>query len=331
MQSVYPAIESFQTHRLKVDPPFELYIEECGNPEGIPAVFLHGGPGAGFKLSQRRTFDPDRFRMIFFDQRGAGRSTPAAEIAGNDTQALIADIERIRAYLGVDRWLVSGGSWGSCLSLAYGEAHPDRCLGFRLHGVFLARRAEIDWWFHGGRSIFPDCWDDLAGFVPEDERDDLLQAYYRRLTSDDPALRQEAALNLRRFSARTQTFVPDPDHVRALTAPEAALPLARLFTHYCVNGGFLEEGQLLRDIGRIRHLPAEIVQGRYDVVCPMTSAWDLHKAWPEARFTCVDLANHVTSPLAPALEIALCEATDRLGDRLCAETQDQPEKSRSRN
>lgn len=315
---LYPAIEPYATYRLAVDAPHELYVEESGNPLGIPVVFLHGGPGGGSKPSQRCTFDPAVFRIVLFDQRGAGRSTPIAELAGNTTDALISDIESIREFLGIERWLVTGGSWGSCLGLAYGLAHPERCLGFRLHGIFLARRFECDWWFHGVRSLFPDHWDDFAGYVPEEERKDLLAAYYRRLTSDDIDTCLDAAQRLRTFSARTQTFLPDEAHVQALTEPMAALAVSRLFTHYCVNRAFLRQN-LLEHIDLIRDIPAEIVQGRYDTVTPMISAWDLKKAWPEARFTVVPEANHVISDRSPALGAALREATDRLGDRLLAD------------
>jgi proline iminopeptidase len=313
---LFDELEPLQSGRLPVEPPHELYFELAGNPEGLPAVFLHGGPGGGFKASQRRTFDPRSFRIVHFDQRGAGRSTPAAELAGNTTQALIADIERLREHLGIEQWLVTGGSWGSFLALAYGEAHPERCLGFRLHGIFLASSDEAHWWFHGIRTIFPDHWQDFAAFVPEAERGHLLEAYYRRLVDPDPAVHMPAAQALRTYSAKTQTFLPDPDHVASLTEPLAALQIARIFTHYCMNRAFVPEGSLLEGLDRIRHLPCEIVQGRYDVVTPMLTAWTLKEAWPEARFTIVDTANHVASKSAPALGRALREATDRLRDRL---------------
>ncbi|MFE0753629.1 prolyl aminopeptidase [Inquilinus sp. NPDC058860] len=306
----------FRSHRLKVDGLHELQVEESGNPHGIPVVVLHGGPGAGIRPGSTRSFDPGAFRIVAFDQRGAGRSTPHAELAGNTTQALVADIERIREALGIDRWLVAGGSWGSCLALAYGQAHPGRCLGFRLHGIFLASRAEVDWWFQGCRVLFPDRWEAFAGFVPEAERGDLLAAYHRRLTGEDPELRLAAAISLRTFSAWTQTFLPDPEHVASLTEPKAALAVARIFTHYCVNGAFLQPGQLLHGLGRIRHLPAEIVQGRYDIVTPMATAWALHRAWPEARFTIVDEANHAATDRG--LSQALRAATDRLRDVLAS-------------
>ncbi|MBZ6078701.1 prolyl aminopeptidase [Microvirga puerhi] len=296
--------------RLRVSELHELFVEEQGNPQGVPIVFLHGGPGAGTSPAQLLTFDPAKFRIISFDQRGAGRSTPHAELKENTTSALISDLERIRDALGIERWFVAGGSWGSCLALAYGEAHPDRCLGFRLHGIFLADAADIEWWFNGSRMIFPDRWEIFSSFIPEDERHDLLSAYYRRLTSEDPDRCIEAAIALRTFSATTQTFRPDEGHVRKLVEPAAALAVSRIFTHYCVNGAFLEPGQLLKNIDRIRHLPCEIVQARYDTVTPMASAWALHRAWPEARFTIVTEANH-QSTHGPMAEV-LREAADRL-------------------
>ena len=313
---LYPPIEPYRVHRLRVDDVHELHVEECGAPGGLPAVFLHGGPGAGAKPAQRRTFDPARFRAVLFDQRGCGRSTPSAELAGNDTAALVADIERVREHLGIGRWLVAGGSWGSLLALAYAAAHPDRCLGLRLHGVFLGSAREVRWWFHGIGRFFPEAFADFAGHVPEGERGDLLAAYHARLTDPDPAVHMAAARALRGFSARTQTLVPSPAHIAALTEPRAALEIARLFAHYCANGFFVPEDGPLAGVEALRHLPCEIVQGRYDVVTPPETALRLHAAWPEARLTMVDLANHVATPEAPALSAALSEAADRLAERL---------------
>lgn len=301
---------------LQVSAVHRLYVEEYGEPDGIPVVILHGGPGAGMSRRHVETFDASAFRIVIFDQRGAGRSTPAASIEDNTTDALIADIEAIRQKLGIDRWLVAGGSWGSCLALAYGEMHPERCLGFRLHGIFLAGRDDIDWWFDGIRAIFPDHWQEFARFIPEAERGDLLGAYYRRLTGGNAREETAAALSLRGFSAKTQTFLPDPGHIAALLEPAAALAVARLFTHYCVHGAFLQPGQLLRDIGRIRHLPCEIVQGRYDMVTPMLSAWRLHQAWPEAGFSIVTEANHQSTKGQMFDELK--GAAGRLLDRLTA-------------
>ncbi|KAA9383960.1 prolyl aminopeptidase [Neorhizobium galegae] len=313
MQSQQQGEQSFY---LPVDEVRSLYVEVHGNPEGIPVVVLHGGPGAGMSLKQVETFDPSTFRIVIFDQRGAGRSTPHADLDGNTTTALVADMELLRNHLGIDRWLVSGGSWGSCLALAYGEAYPDRCLGFRLHGIFLAGKEDIDWWFNGVRAIFPDQWEEFAAFIPEAERGNLLSAYYRRLTSGNAHEEVAASLSLRGFSAKTQTFLPDPGHVAALMEPMAALAVARLFTHYCIHGAFLAPGQLLRNIGRIRDLPCEIVQGRYDTVTPMASAWRLHRAWPEAGFSIVTEANH-QSTKGPLFE-ELKNASERLRGKLAA-------------
>lgn len=292
--------------RLKVSDIHDIAVYDYGNPDGIPAVFLHGGPGAGTSAKQVASFDLETYRVITFDQRGAGQSTPIAEIKDNTTQDLIADIERIREALNIERWLVCGGSWGSCLSLAYGQAHPERCLGFRIHGIFLAQKEDCDWWFHGSRAIFPDHWQAFAEFIPEDERGDLLTAYYKRLTCGDGAIEQAAAQSLRGFSAKTQTFEPSTDHVTTLLQPDAALAVSRIFTHYCMNNAFLPAGSLLNNLDRIRHLPAEIVQARYDTVTPMMTAWALKTAWPEAGFTIVTLANHqsTTGPMFDALSAA---------------------------
>jgi proline iminopeptidase len=304
----------YQGFFVQVDARHGLYVEEHGNREGIPVVILHGGPGAGISRRQVMTFDPSIFRIVTFDQRGAGRSTPHAELANNTTAALIDDIEAIRNKFGIEGWLVAGGSWGSCLALAYAQAHPERCLGLRLHGIFLAGKEDVDWWFNGVRSVFPDHWEEFAAFIPEEEHGDLLLAYYRRLTSGDAHEEAATALNLRGFSAKTQTFQPDPGHVAALMEPKAALAVARLFTHYCINGAFLAPGQLVDGIDSIRHLPCEIVQGRYDTVTPMASAWRLHKAWPEAGFVVVTEANH-QSTKGPLFE-ELKSASMRLRNKL---------------
>ncbi|RAI02334.1 prolyl aminopeptidase [Acuticoccus sediminis] len=314
--ALYPEIQPYRTHRINVDPPHELYVEECGAPDGVPALFLHGGPGGGAKPFQRRTFDPRRFRVVLFDQRGCGRSTPSAELDGNTTDKLIEDIETIRETLGIERWLVTGGSWGSLLSLAYAIAHPDRCLGLRLHGVFLGTPDETRFWYHGIGLFFPEAFAEFEGHVPPGERGDLLAAYHRRLIDPDPAVHMPAAQALRTFSARTQTLLPSAAHVHALTEPRAALEIARIFAHYCINGCFLPEGHILSGIETLRHLPCEIVQGRYDVVTPPRAAWRVRTAWPEANLTVVDLASHVATLEAPALSAALRAATDRLADRL---------------
>ncbi|MFN3524702.1 MAG: prolyl aminopeptidase [Paracoccus sp. (in: a-proteobacteria)] len=301
-------------HRIRVDDGHELYVERHGTRGAIPTVVLHGGPGGGLSHAALDGFDLARHDIVLFDQRGAGRSTPLAEVAGNTTPDLIRDLEAIRALFGFDGWMVAGGSWGSCLGLAYAQAHPDRVTALRLHGIFLARPSEISWWFHGVANVFPDHWAEFAAHVPEDERDDLLRAYYTRLMSPDPDIAQSAAWHLRNFSARTQTFGPDAAHVaRLLESPNKYLPVARLFTHYCMNRAFMPEGALLEGIDRIRHIPAEILQGRYDMVTPMASAWALHQAWPEAGFQIVTVANHTASP---DMLVALRAASARLAQRI---------------
>lgn len=300
--------------RIAVSEGYELAVYTYGNPDGMPVVFLHGGPGAGASARSVESFDLNKYFVVTFDQRGCGKSTPFAELENNNTQALIADIEAIRKKLGINRWLVTGGSWGSCLSLAYGIAHPESCLGFRIHGIFLAGDEDVAWWFHGCRAIFPDFWKEFAEFVPEAERGDLLQAYYKRLTSGDTELEMAAAQSLRGFSARTQTFEPSSDHIAKLLNPQAALAVSRIFTHYCVHRAFLPANYLIENIDRIRHLPCEIVQARYDTVTPMMTAWKLKEAWPEAGFTIVTLANH-QSTIGPMAE-ALTQAADRLAECL---------------
>lgn len=311
---MYPRPDHLGTHRIEVDAPHVLHVDEYGTADGIPVVVLHGGPGAGAKPEQLLSFDPTRFRIIQFDQRGCGRATPSAETEGNDTAALVADLERIRTQLKIDKWMVAGGSWGSLLALSYAIAHPERCTALRVHGIFLGSAEEVRHWFHGIGTLFPDAFEDFTAHVPETERDDLLAAYHKRLIDPDPQVHQPAAEALRGFSARTQTFLPSPAHVGALTAPKAALEIARLFTHYCVNAFFQPEDHVLSNIDKIRHIPAEIVQGRYDIVTPMSAAWKLHRAWPEARFTLVAQANHVATRAAADLSVALRAAADRLAD-----------------
>lgn len=314
MQVTRDSFRSKNIGRLAVDGLHSLHVEEHGNPFGLPVVILHGGPGAGLNIQHAETFDPLIFRIVMFDQRGCGQSTPHGSIENNTTQDLLDDLEKIRIHLNIEKWLVAGGSWGSCLALAYGQAHPQHCLGFRLHGIFLAEAADIDWWFQGSRTVYPDYWEEFAAPIPPQNRHALLAAYHQALTSGDLEEELAAAIRLRRFSALTQTFKPDPAHVQSLTEPKAALALSRLFTHYCINGAFLSPGQLIRDIDRIRHLPCEIVQGRYDMVTPMAAAWRLKTAWPEAEFAIVTEANH-QSTVEPVVT-ALGEATKRLGDKI---------------
>ena len=316
MRELYPEIEPYRSHRLAVDDIHELHVEECGNPDGLPVVFLHGGPGAGVSPYHRRFFDPKRYRIVLFDQRGAGKSTPHAELRDNTTWHLVADIEAIREHLGIERWVVFGGSWGSTLALAYAQKHPQRAIGLVLRGIFLGRPGEIRWFneLDGGASwIFPERWTRYLAHIPEQERDNMIEAYWRRLDSDDPAVRLAAAQAWGYWEGGSTTLLHDPDEPGSFEEPHLAISVARAEAHYFRHGIFLEPGQLLRDVERIRHIPATIVHGRYDIICPVKSAYDLANAWPEADFRIV-LAGH--SAAEPAIVDVLVGATDALADRL---------------
>ena len=316
MRDLYPEIEPYRTERLPVGDGHTLYLEECGNADGLPVVFLHGGPGAGLSPYHRRFFDPARWRVVLFDQRGAGKSEPFASLEANTTQDLVADIERIREHLGIQRWLVFGGSWGSTLALAYAEAHPGRVAGLVLRGIFLARDEELRWFNEmdgGARCIFPERWARFRDFIPEAERDDMIEAYWRRLDSADEAVRLAAARAWSAYEGGSTTLVHDPDAPGDFDEPHKAVSLARLEAHYFRNGMFLGPGQLLRDIDRIRHIPGVIVHGRYDIICPVKTAFDLHQSWPEVEFHIV-LAGHSASD--PAIVDKLVEATGDFADHL---------------
>ncbi len=315
MRQLYPPIDPFVTHTIEVDPPHRLHVEECGNPQGLPVVFLHGGPGSGCEPYHRSFFDPDKYRIILFDQRGCGRSAPHAELAGNDTAALVADMETIRQRLGIERWMVFGGSWGSTLALVYAECYPERVVALVLRGIFLCRPREIHWFYQEGASrIFPDYWADYLRPIPEAERGDLLQAYYRRLTGDDEVARMAAAKAWSLWEGRCATLQPSQAVVDHFGDPFTALSLARIECHYFVNNSFLEENQILRDAHRLRDIPGVIVHGRYDMVCPVESAWALSQAWPEARLEIIPDAGH--SALEPGILSALVSATDEMARRL---------------
>ena len=316
MRELYPEIEPYRSERLAVSARHTLYLEECGNPDGFPVVFLHGGPGAGLSLKHRRYFDPARWRIVLFDQRGAGQSTPFADLENNTTPDLVADIEKIRAHLGIERWLVFGGSWGSTLALAYAEAHPDRVSGLVLRGIFLARDEELRWFNEmdgGAHCIFPERWARFRDFIPEAERGNMLEAYWRRLDGDDAAMRLAAAQAWSAYEGGSMTLVHDPDSPGDFDEPHKAVSLARLEAHYFRHGMFLQPDQLLGDIDRIRHIPGVIVHGRYDIICPVKTAFELHQAWPESEFRVV-LAGHSASD--PAIVDKLVEATDAFADRL---------------
>jgi len=306
--TLYPEISAYQSGMLALDHGHTLYYEESGNPNGAPVLFLHGGPGAGATTGHRRFFDPQHYRIIIFDQRGAGRSTPLGGLEANTTPILIADIELLRQHLGVSRWLVFGGSWGSTLALAYAEAHPHRCQGLILRGIFLCRNSEIEWFLYGLRHLFPEAWDTFVAPIPEDERHDLLNAYHRRLTDPDPAIHLPAARTWSAYEGACSTLLPDPETVGHFASDGVALGLARIEAHYFRNQIFLPENALLDNIQRIRHLPAIIVQGRYDAVCPIVSADDLHKAWPEAEYVIIPDAGH--SAWEPGITAALVRATE---------------------
>jgi proline iminopeptidase len=309
LDPLYPPLSPYASGMLETAGIHRIYWETSGNPAGIPVLFVHGGPGSGTSPTQRRFFDPARYRIVLFDQRGSGRSTPHGELADNTTPHLIADMEALRRELGIDSWLVFGGSWGSTLALAYAEAHPDRCSGLVLRGIFLCRPSEIDWFLDGIRAFFPEAQRQLAEFIPQDERLDLLDAYHRRLIDPDPAVHQPAAYRWATFEAACSTLLPSPELVAAFGSEQTALSLSRIEAHYFVNRIFLPDNSLLANVDRVRSIPAIIVQGRYDAVCPIVSADELARAWPEARYVIVPDAGH--SAFEPGIARELVAACDR--------------------
>jgi proline iminopeptidase len=308
---LFPPIEPYREGRLKVSALHTIHYEECGNPKGKPIVFLHGGPGGGIDPIYRRYFDPKKWRIVLPDQRGCGKSRPFAELRENTTWDLVADIERLRQELGIARWVVFGGSWGSTLSLAYAETHPEVVKALVLRGIFLLRRSELLWFYQDGAShIYPDAWESYRDAIPPKERGDFMQAYYKRLTSKDRNVRKAAAKAWSVWEGSTSKLVTDPELVKRFGTGRFADAFARIEAHYFVNRGFFTtDDQLLRDVKRIRHIPAVIVQGRYDVVCPATSAWALHRAWPEAKLILVPDAGH--SMTEPGIRSHLVAETDR--------------------
>jgi proline iminopeptidase len=311
METLYAPIEPFRSGWLDVGDGHEIYFEESGKPDGKPCVFVHGGPGGGSSPEARQFFDPERYRIVVFDQRGCGQSRPHASLEANTTWHLVADMETLRRELGINRWLVFGGSWGSTLALAYAQAHPEAVTELVLRGIFLLRPEEIHWFYQEGASaLYPDSWEAYLAPIPKEEQSDLLNAFHRRLISNDEAIRLDAARAWSVWEASASFLIQNQDFMDKLDAPDAALAMARIECHYFVNGGFFESpNQLLENIDRIRHIPAIIVQGRYDVVCPAVTAWDLHRAWPEADFQLIPDAGH--SAFDSGNTRALVAATDR--------------------
>lgn len=310
-RKLYPPIEPYQSGYLDVGDGHRVYYEQCGNPRGKPALFLHGGPGGGGDRNARRFFDPRGYRIVTFDQRGCGRSRPIASLEANTTWHLVGDIERLRRRLAIERWLVFGGSWGSTLALAYAEAHPHAVSALVLRGIFLVRRKELDWFYRrGANAVFPEHWRRFSGCIPKDERDDLLAAYHRRVTSGDARVELAFARAWSIWEGVTSSLLPDEKRESHFSDPEFALAIARLETHYFVNGGFFgSENELLDGVDALREIPAVIVQGRYDMVCPAESAWELHERWPESDLRIVPDAGH--SAYEPGIVHELVGATDR--------------------
>ena len=308
-RELFPPIEPYATGILKVDQRHTLYWEQSGNPNGRPVVFLHGGPGAGATPTHRRFFDPSHYRIIIFDQRGAGRSTPLGELRDNTTRHLVADIERLREHFAIERWVVFGGSWGSTLALAYAEAHSEPCRALVLRGIFLCRKVEVDWFLYGVRNIFPEPWRAFVSAIPERERGDLLNAYYRRLVDPDPGVHLPAARAWSLYEGACSTLLPNPDTMAALGEERMSLGLARIEAHYFKTQIVTPETDLIARLDRIRAIPATIVQGRYDMVCPIVTADELANAWPEAEYVVVPDAGH--SAMEPGIRVQLIAATER--------------------
>ena len=314
MQQLFPPLEPYQKHILPVSDGHRLYIEECGQPDGLPVVFLHGGPGAGCESYHRRFFDPDAFRIILFDQRGCGRSTPHASLQGNTTDALVADIEIIRELLGIDQWVVFGGSWGSTLGLVYAETFPERVLGLILRGIFLCRPGDIQWFYQKGASaLLPDHWEGFLEPIPAAERGDLVSAYHRQLTGSDEVTRMAAAKAWSLWEGLASTLLPKAAVTEHFANPKTALSLARIECHYFVNNSFMAEDQILQHATRLQKIPGIIVHGRYDVVCPLEQAWALHRAWPRSCLQIIQDAGH--SATEPGIVDALVAATNQFSRR----------------
>lgn len=315
MYTLYPAIKPYARHTLQVDEPHQLYLEESGNADGIPVLYLHGGPGAACDKHSRRFFDPQTYRIILFDQRGCGRSTPHAELRANNTQALIEDIEAIRKFLNIDRWVLFGGSWGSTLGLLYAQQYPSNVMAMVLRGVFLCRETDIRWLYQeGANRIFPDYWQHFVAPIPPNERENLLGAYYRKLTGNDELARMFAAKAWSVWEGHCATLRPNQEVLDSFSEPHRATSLATIECHYFTNNGFLEPDQIMRDIDKIANIPGIIVHGRYDMICPLDNALLLQEAWPAAELHIVRDAGH--SAAEPSIADALIRATDEIGKRL---------------
>ena len=311
---LYPEIKAYASHRLPVQSPHEIYLEESGDPKGIPILFVHGGPGAGCDPRNRCFFDPERYRIILFDQRGAGQSTPHAELSQNDTQSLIDDIERIRVHLDIERWILFGGSWGSTLSLLYAQQQPERVMALILRGIFLARQTDVSWLFQAGASrLFPDYWEDYLRPVAKSERADLVTAYYQLLTGGNEVARMAAAKAWAGWEARCATLRPNLEIVEHFVDPHTALALARIEAHYFINSSFIRENQIIEDVAKLEGIPGTIVHGRYDTVCPLDNAFELHRYWKESELHIVRDAGHAASE--PGITDALIRATRRMAER----------------
>lgn len=310
--SFFPEIKPYKSEMFKVTDLHTLYIEQSGNPYGLPVVFVHGGPGGGTNADQRRFFDPEKYRIILFDQRGSGQSTPAAELKDNTTWDLVSDLEKIREYLDIKKWVVFGGSWGSTLALTYAIIHPDQVHHLILRGIFLCRPSEIKWFYQFGASeIYPDVWESYQNHIPENERHDFVTAYYKRLTHENADIRLAAAKVWSKWEAATSKLFVDVKAIDDFDDPTYALQFARIECHYFINNAFFKTNNwIIENIGKIRHIPADIIQGRYDVVCPARSAWDLHQAWPEASFQIIQDAGHAASE--PGTREALVQAAQNV-------------------
>ncbi|MCI5060480.1 MAG: prolyl aminopeptidase [Alphaproteobacteria bacterium] len=305
---LFPPLKPYSSGYLSVEEPHEIYWEQSGNPEGVPIVFLHGGPGGGCSPTYRQFFDPDHYRIILFDQRGAGRSTPHACLENNTTQALIEDIEKIRNHLGIEKWHIFGGSWGSTLALSYAVQHADKCLGLILRGIFLMEKLEIDWLLYGMKTIFPESWEELVDMIPEDEHGDLLSAYHKRLIeTDNEEERLQAAIRWSLYESSCASLIPNYETITTDEQKAHALAISIIECHYFHNQLIAPENSLLNHIDKFRHVPAAIIQGRYDMVCPIITAHKLHQAWPEADYVIVPDGGH--SALDPAIRSRLIEAT----------------------